>query len=206
MFSLLILALLQDAAAADLSQPPQLRGQGIITHQDYPTEALRRSEYGIVSVLLRVSAEGRVTSCEVTETSGSTTLDMSTCSLLERRARFHPARDAAGAAVAGEYRLANSWGVDQHQPTTAIDLPLQVSRIPPGYRSPVKARLVFGAAGRVAACEVTATSGSEAADRAACAYIRQALVIPAPRSGAKDIPPAAVRYLSASLETRPDAP
>lgn len=200
MFAMLIFVALQLAQQTAAAQPPQLlKAQGLITYQDYPSESLRRGEYGIVSVLLRVSAEGKVTSCEVTETSGSATLDSKTCTLLKQRALFEPAKDAGGSAVAGEYRTSSIWGVDQHQPRTTFDIPLQVSRVPAGYQSPVKARLIFDGSGRLTVCEITATSGSEAADRAACAYTKQQFTIKPPRSRSKDVSAAAVRQLSATL-------
>jgi len=207
MFIMLMFAALQavqQPAASETSEAPRLRNpQAIITFQDYPTESLRRSEFGVVSTLLHVSIDGRVTSCTVTESSGFLKLDMKTCSLLKSRARFDPAKDAAGGPVAGEYRSANAWGVDEHQPRTTIDVSLQVSSVPADYRTPVKARLISDADGHISACEITATSGSNAADRAACAYVKQQLTIAAPKSMSDDVPAAAVRYLTASLSIRP---
>lgn len=206
MFGTLVIAALgvvQEPAVAIPSQPPEPSNPGaVLTPQDYPIEALRRNEHGIVTALLRVSIEGKVSACVVTESSGSATLDTTTCSLLKKRARFQPAKDAAGSPVDGEYRLAIAWGAGQRQPRTTIDIPLLVSTVPPDYRSPVKARLIFDSTGHVTACEVTNTSGSVAADRAACAYIKQELVIDAPRSASSDSPPVAVRYLVASLTTQ----
>lgn len=207
MLMIAALGVAQEPAAIDSSRAPRLRNpEAVVTYRDYPAASLRRNEHGIVTAWLRVSAAGKVTACDVTESSGSPALDRTTCSLLKERARFEPAKDAAGISVEGEYRLANSWGVDGYQPRTSIDVPLQVSVIPPDYRSPVAARLVFDAAGRVEACEITATSGSAAADRAACTYVGQQLVIAPPRSGSRAVPEAAVRYLTASLSARAGAP
>ncbi|WP_082450878.1 energy transducer TonB [Sphingomonas sp. Leaf22] len=206
MFGMLAIAafgVVQGPAAMDFSQPPQLRNpQALITYEDYPTESLRRNEYGIVSIMITVSTDGKVSTCQVTESSGFATLDLATCSLFNKRAKFEPAKDAAGLPIEGKYRLSNSWGLEEHQPRTTIDVPLQVSSVPSDYRSPVKARLVFDATGHVTACEVTTTSGSVVADRAACAYIKQQLAIAAPKSASMDIPPVAVRYLIASLSKR----
>jgi TonB family protein len=206
MFSALLVAAIQVAQVnptINLSQTPRLRNpQAIVTFRDYPSDSLRQHEYGIVSIVLRVSPEGRVISCDITESSGAAALDKKTCSLHMARARFDPAKDATGLPTAGEYRASTSWGIEEHQPRTTIDTPLQVSTVPKGYRSPVKARLIFDATGHVMDCEVTATSGSGAADRAACTYIGQQLVITAPKSSSGDVPPAAVRYLTASFTTQ----
>ncbi|MCU6454824.1 energy transducer TonB [Sphingomonas sp. A2-49] len=182
--------------------PPRLLNPDkILDYNDYPVESLRREEYGIASIRLRVAADGAITGCDVTETSGHPLLDARSCTLYRTRARVAPARDAAGAAIAGELRAVVSWGVSEHQPRSTIDLPMRVSRMPPDYRTPVRARLVSDAAGRIVACDILESSGSGAGDRAACAYVRQALVLPAPKTRSADVPPAAVRYLTATLVT-----
>ncbi len=197
----------QDAWAADVSRSPKLRNpQDLISGSDYPRSSARRNETGIVSVQIEVSPKGRVDACEITESSGFETLDAVTCSLMRSRARFDPALDLAGSPVAGVYRLASTWGVDERQPTTNIILPLQVSVIPVGYRSPVRARLIFDATGHVTACEVTATSGSDAADRAVCEYVEHQLVITPPKAKISGVVPIAVRYLTASLSTEASKP
>lgn len=203
MLAIAVFGVVQAPAATDLSQPPQLRNpEALVTYEDYPTESLRRNEYGIVSMVVNVSKEGKVIACKITESSGFAALDLATCSLFKKRAKFKPAKDAAGSPIEGEYRLSNSWGLEEHQPRTTIDVPLQVSSVPSDYLSPVKARLFFDATGHVTACQVTTTSGSATADRAACAFIKEQLIIAAPKSASSDIPPVAVRYLIASLFKR----
>ena len=63
---------------------------------DYPSSAQRNEEQGTTSVRLSIGTDGRVTDCSVTGSSGSSTLDNATCSILRRRARFTPAKDQAG--------------------------------------------------------------------------------------------------------------
>ena len=63
---------------------------------DYPSDALRQGLQGTVGALAFVGTDGRVTGCKVIETSGSPSLDSQTCAVLERRARYQPARDASG--------------------------------------------------------------------------------------------------------------
>lgn len=76
--------------------------QMLFSPMDYPAAALKAREQGIVGVTLDVSAEGRVIGCTISGSSGSATLDSWTCRLLRNRARFAPARDAGGQAVAGQ--------------------------------------------------------------------------------------------------------
>ena len=70
-----------------------------ISDTDYPAEAIRRGEEGIVGFTIEVSPQGRVAACSVTVSSGSAALDAATCRLLAERARFIPARNDRGEAV-----------------------------------------------------------------------------------------------------------
>lgn len=80
-----------------------------ITTDDYPGAALRAEEQGVVSLAVQVGSDGRVTGCSVTASSGSATLDSAACRLYQRRARFEPARDDAGNAVATSYNDRVRW-------------------------------------------------------------------------------------------------
>jgi protein TonB len=63
---------------------------------DYPQAALRNEEQGTTAVSLSIGTDGRVTNCTVTSSSGSRSLDDTTCRILRNRARFTPARDDTG--------------------------------------------------------------------------------------------------------------
>jgi protein TonB len=66
---------------------------------DYPAAAQRAEEHGTTGFRLSVGANGRVSGCSVTSSSGSSSLDSATCRLLTARARFTPARDSSGNAT-----------------------------------------------------------------------------------------------------------
>jgi len=66
---------------------------------DYPAAALRNEEQGTVSLAVAINRDGRVTQCSITTSSGSVSLDVATCSIIQRRARFTPARDESGRTV-----------------------------------------------------------------------------------------------------------
>lgn len=76
--------------------------------EDYPMDALRRGEQGYATVAFDILASGRVGACRVVRSSGSAAIDAVPCRLLVKRARFVPARDAAGNAIAttGRWSLA----------------------------------------------------------------------------------------------------
>lgn len=64
--------------------------------ENYPAEAVRNHIEGRVSVLVGISATGRVTDCNVSLSSGSTLLDDAACEGLMRYARYSPAIDSKG--------------------------------------------------------------------------------------------------------------
>lgn len=83
----------QPASLAPAASRGDLRT--VFTADDYPASAERNGEEGTVQAQLTVGPDGRVSACKVIRSSGFSALDNATCSILERRARFTPARDAA---------------------------------------------------------------------------------------------------------------
>ncbi len=81
------------------------------TNDDYPSGALRREEQGTTRFRLTIGPDGRVTSCSVTGSSGSSELDNTACSLITRRARFAPATDGNGSPTTGAYSNQVKWVV-----------------------------------------------------------------------------------------------
>lgn len=69
---------------------------GLFSTDDYPQAALRNEEQGTTAVSLTIGTNGRVSDCSVTSSSGSRSLDDTTCRILRSRARFTPAKDQAG--------------------------------------------------------------------------------------------------------------
>lgn len=78
---------------------------------DYPTRALREEKEGTTRFRVTVGADGRVTSCSVTASSGSDELDSTTCSLITRRGRFSPATDGEGQPTSGTWSSAVRWQI-----------------------------------------------------------------------------------------------
>lgn len=84
-----------------LPPPPQVNLTSYFSDDDYPVAALRNDEQGVVAFSLTISPEGRVSRCTITSSSGSASLDETTCRILTERARYTPARDAAGRPTEG---------------------------------------------------------------------------------------------------------
>lgn len=101
----------EPAAAGGAAQPARPRANlgSYLSPDDYPAAALRNNQQGRVAFTLDVGPDGRVTACRVRESSGSAALDQATCRIMQSRARFTPALDAQGLAVAGQAQAAVTW-------------------------------------------------------------------------------------------------
>lgn len=80
-----------------------------VTTDDYPTAALRQGRAGTTRFRVTVSADGRVTGCEIVGSSGSPDLDAATCRNVSKRGRFDPATDNQGAKVGGSWTSSVKW-------------------------------------------------------------------------------------------------
>lgn len=82
---------------------------GLFSSEDYPPAAQRNGDQGTTAVRLTIGSDGRVSDCSVTASSGSSSLDSATCSIIRRRARFTPAKDQGGAPTSGSYSQRIKW-------------------------------------------------------------------------------------------------
>jgi TonB family protein len=85
------------------SEPPPVRAAGIgdlgalVRASDYPPESLKNGRQGSVGLVLLVAPNGTLSDCTLFVRSGTSELDEAACRIMKERARFTPARDAAGA-------------------------------------------------------------------------------------------------------------
>jgi protein TonB len=71
--------------------------------ENYPPRAVREEREGRVGVAVTIGADGKVTACSVSGSSGSSDLDQAACTGMQRYARFNPALDDAGNPTTGHY-------------------------------------------------------------------------------------------------------
>jgi len=69
--------------------------------ENYPARAIRDEIQGRVGVRVTVGANGRVSACTVSSSSGSSILDDAACDGMTRYARYNPALDDAGNPTTG---------------------------------------------------------------------------------------------------------
>lgn len=81
----------------------------LFSSDDYPVAALREEQQGMVAFTLSIDPRGLVSNCVIARSSGSASLDDATCRVLQRRARFDPARDIDGKPVADLYSGRIKW-------------------------------------------------------------------------------------------------
>lgn len=98
---------------------------GLFTYDDYPDEAIKNEEQGMAAVRLDVDPDGMVSSCSVTMSSTSASLDAATCSILKERARFIPARDAKGQPTADRTYTRVRWLLPTDGPESVEDVSLR---------------------------------------------------------------------------------
>jgi protein TonB len=94
----------EDDGGSDLE-----RIAGDIYNSDYPPSLANAGIGGRVSVTIKVGIDGRVTSCQVTRSSGNAQLDSLTCRLIEQRYRFRPSTDRYGRPVPDEADVDQDW-------------------------------------------------------------------------------------------------
>lgn len=80
----------KEEAAKQSDDPPQPRGSSSawLTSADYPAEAMLEKREGSTAYRLTIAPTGRVSSCEITGSSGHADLDAEACKVVSRRARF----------------------------------------------------------------------------------------------------------------------
>jgi len=118
-------ALLASGAVAcedsEVASPARAKANlaSLFSDLDYPAAALAAREQGAVGFALDVGANGRVSGCTITQSSGSSELDSATCRLIQSRARFTPATDAGGATVPDKVRGRIVWVLPPAPPAPA---------------------------------------------------------------------------------------
>lgn len=82
---------------------------GEITPRDYPSNLREGGVGGRVEFTFRVEANGRVSRCTVTRSSGVPELDALTCRLVQQRFVYRPSTDRYGRPIADEVDGEHDW-------------------------------------------------------------------------------------------------
>lgn len=98
----------QQARRTRLPQPDNNPADWV-TYADYPAALKKPGGEAIIWFRLMLDAQGRPTSCRVTQAIGEGALGDLTCALLMRRSMFEPALDATGQAIPTYYVNTVRW-------------------------------------------------------------------------------------------------
>ncbi len=79
----------------------------------YPPAAKAAGQEGRTQFSVDIDAAGRITGCNIIQSSGSELLDSTTCIQLISNGRFSPARDTNGKPVAGTWSSAMRWALKE---------------------------------------------------------------------------------------------
>jgi TonB family protein len=91
-------------ALSAVVEPAEAMGAAYwITTDDYPDSAIRDLKSGMVTIVWRITPEGRVDDCRIVQPAKDAIFGEVSCALITRRGRYKPARDMAGKPV-------SSWG------------------------------------------------------------------------------------------------
>jgi periplasmic protein TonB len=85
------------------AQPSHGDVRGAFSNDDYPASALAAGASGTAVARLSIGPDGRVTGCDLVQSTGNSSLDSTTCSILRRRVKFTPARDSNGSPTSDTY-------------------------------------------------------------------------------------------------------
>ena len=148
-----------------------------ISDSDYPAAAIRAGEQGTVGFMLDVRPDGLVSDCHILMSSGSASLDETTCRIMRERPRFSPAHDRHGNPVADHFKARVRWVLPA---TTELDLTSYVSSadypahaIPRAQVGRIEVELFLARDGSVARCVVSEAGGNTALAARTCALLQE---------------------------------
>lgn len=168
--------------APDATVPPaprslpamaELKSRSWITMNDYPPFAIRNGEQGSVTVLHHIDTDGRLRACGILASTASPALDRQTCRIAMIRARYEPALDEKGIAIASVRTTRVNWVLP--------DMPRGKIRIVPQGGEEVTLNLSTDKNGAILMCAVAARSGDLMNRRATICDAFEAEVWPALR-------------------------
>jgi TonB family protein len=154
-----------------------------VSTADYPSIALQKQLEGTTGFGVTVGPDGRVTDCVITSSSGSSDLDVATCTNVKRRARFAPALDANGSPTIGKYANRVRWQIPSFVPLISFprgpamqgsawakilpeDFPQKA--LAEQRQGKVTIELAVSATGLIEGCKVIESSTHEDIDTASC--------------------------------------
>jgi hypothetical protein len=158
------------AFAAQITAPQPIKYLSWFSNDDMPQYVRVAGIPRRVLVRAVVRPDGSLQACEVESGSGDEKLDLFTCGLVVKRAKYSPARWSDGSTVYGVDRVPVIWAARGPLPPEFFrgDLELTVERLPNGIRAPafVSVAIATDASGQWSACAAAPPRGRTTSDNA----------------------------------------
>lgn len=142
-----------------------------VLHQHYPGAQRGRRNSGMTKVAVSIDPAGKVIECRLASSSGHAELDRRACAAILVRAKFEPARDEHGRAVASLWMQIVSWQIygERQKHGSALDRIFTVTKLPGNDdQASLSVRIRTNADGKIEHCEIDEGSGNIVLDRIAC--------------------------------------
>ena len=160
--------------AAQLSAPISIGGRipdirTVFSADDMPVYVQQAGITRFVPTRTTVGPDGRPQDCGVERTSGDAKLDVYTCAIILRRAKFEPAKWLDGSPAYAIVRSPVTWSVNgapsdgEVEKAYPPDMTLSVNRLPPGAGKSVRLALMLAVDenGRVLSCDQSLPASRE---------------------------------------------
>lgn len=98
-----------DAANLSAYATPDRSIVSYIGSNDYPGDAISERAMGTTRAMVTIGPDGTASNCRLLQSAGHASLDKATCTILLKRPRYTPARNAAGQPVAAPVISAIRW-------------------------------------------------------------------------------------------------
>ena len=102
-------------------EPRMINLSEVFAPANYPFFAKARGDEGRVRFEVTVDASGVAKDCVIVEEAEAETLNQPTCDLIMAQARFEPARDRRGRAIAASYSRPVMWVLEDRTPLAVVD-------------------------------------------------------------------------------------
>ena len=102
-------------------EPRMINQSEVFAPANYPFFAKAREDEGLVRFVVTVDASGIARDCIIVEEAEAETLNQPTCDLIMAEARFEPARDRRGRAIAASFSRPVRWVLEDRKPLPVID-------------------------------------------------------------------------------------
>jgi TonB family protein len=185
-FRAMMFALALPVSGPALAQQRLVPSSSWVKPSDYPADAAKKGEHGVVRAEITISPAGTVANCKSGYKTTLPSLAEATCKAISERAKYKPAHDKGGQPVVGKDTVSVEWAASPPSVRILGDFGGSIPTNFPGdwatdndYNAIVAAvgsaevgiRMRIGPTGRMTACGAYQSSGNQKLDSYTCALV-----------------------------------